>query len=354
MSLDAQKIGSLFELSRDAVMGIQDGKIVFVNPAASSVFGAKVGDESEKYIPNSLLADPADHFLTTIDIYGLSCQLTVTRDGPLTIVSILVPREPQIPTYINRAMREMSDAMFSSKLATDILVTRSGIDEDPGLLSYVGTLYKSYYVMKRSCSHISIASALNNGSMPVNLALVHLDRHLRKICSTADKLASGQDMRVCFSAGPGSYTTMADAALLEIMLLNLLSNSLAHTPKGGTVDVKLERQDNGFIIAIDDQGTGIPKSKLLNLYKAMQIEDEEDGVGLGLSIARSVVERHGGSLVLESQEGNGTKIRISLPEKSPTEVVVCEPSVAYKTDGMDLYLTELSVVLDKDFFGKTL
>lgn len=354
MSLDPQKIGSLFELSRDAVMGIQDGKILFVNPAASAMFGAKVGDKSSKYIPDSLLSDPAEHFLATIDVYGLSCQLTVTRDEALTIASIIIPQEPQIPSYVNRAMREMSDVMFSSKLAMDLIISRSGVDEDPGLSGYVGTLYKSYYNLKRSCSHISAASALNNGTRPFKLELIYLDRVLQDICATADRLSSEQGIRIYFSAAPGSYSTMADSSLLEIMMLNLLSNSLAHSTKDSTVDVKLERESNRFVISINDRGTGIPKSKLLNLYRAIETdEEEEDGLGLGLSIARNAIERHDGSLILESQEGIGTKIRISLPVKTPTEFCVHEPSLSYKTEGMDPYITEFSVILDKKFFSKT-
>lgn len=354
MSLDPQSLGSLFEMSRDAILGIQDGKILFLNPSASGLFGAAPGDDPKKFIPDYILSDPAEHFFATMTLYGLSCQVTVTREKELTLASIVVPQDAPIPSYLNRALCELSSSMLSAKLAMDILINKTNAEADPKLRDYTGALYKNYYSMKRMCNHITVASALKNGTLPFRPKPVHLEQLFRDICNTASYFTSELGIQLVFTAEDAIYQTMADPGLLELMLLNLLSNSIAHSREGSVIEVKLDRHGDRFILSINDQGSGISSGKLPYIYKADPSDETEDGAGLGLSIARGIAEQHNGALILESQEGKGTKLRISLPVDAPADLVFHEPATTYEANGMDSYLTEFSVILDKKFYNKTL
>ena len=354
MSLDPQSLGSLFEMSRDAILGIRDGKILFLNPSASGLFGAAPGDDAGKFLPEYILSDPAEHFFATMTLYGLSCQVTITRKEELTLACVAVPQDTPIPPYLNRALRELSSSMLSAKLAMDILINKTNAEADPKLRDYTGALYKNYYSMKRMCNHITIASALKNGTLPFRPKPVHLEQLFRDICDTASYFTSELGIQLIFTAENDNYQTMAAPGLMELMLLNLLTNSMAHSSEGSVIEVKLDRHRDRFILSINDQGSGISTGKLPYVYKTDASDEVEDSAGLGLSIARGIAEQHNGALILESQEGKGTKIRISLPIDSPTDLVFHEPAITYEANGMDSYLTEFSVILDKKFYNKTL
>lgn len=114
---------------------------------------------------------------------------------------------------------------------------------------------------------------------------------------------------------------------LALAIRNLLDNAVRHTPAGGTVDVKL-RSDNGeVVVEVIDSGEGIPKRELPRIFERFYRVDTAraratGGTGLGLAIVRHVVERHGGSIQVESDLGEGSTFRLRIPEanQAPSHV----------------------------------
>jgi two-component system phosphate regulon sensor histidine kinase PhoR len=106
---------------------------------------------------------------------------------------------------------------------------------------------------------------------------------------------------------------------LGLAIRNLLDNAVRHTPAGGTVDVKL-RSDNGeVVLEVIDSGEGIPKRELPRIFERFYRVDTAraratGGTGLGLAIVRHVVERHGGSVHVESDLGQGSTFRLRIPQ----------------------------------------
>ena len=116
-----------------------------------------------------------------------------------------------------------------------------------------------------------------------------------------------------------------DAARLERAIGNVLDNALKYSPAGGTIAVRLTAEDGPdgawAVIAVSDQGIGIPAADLPRLfdayYRAGNVGDRLHGSGLGLASARQIVEQHGGSLGVESAEGQGTTVTLRLPLDPP-------------------------------------
>lgn len=104
------------------------------------------------------------------------------------------------------------------------------------------------------------------------------------------------------------------------VLSNLLSNAFKFTPTGGTIELRAWAEDENVGLSVTDSGMGIPEDKLEHIFeKYYQLEGEAKGMGsgLGLSIARHVVEAHGGSIRASSAEGEGTTFDIDLPVDGP-------------------------------------
>lgn len=119
------------------------------------------------------------------------------------------------------------------------------------------------------------------------------------------------------------HTIRADADRLGDQVIgNLLSNALKFTPDGGSIRVHCWAQQDGIHIEVKDSGVGVPADQLPYIFdKYFQVGQQarSKGAGLGLAIAREVVEAHGGWIGVESEQGRGTTFSIVLPVRSVAE-----------------------------------
>ena len=117
------------------------------------------------------------------------------------------------------------------------------------------------------------------------------------------------------SSGP---MVRADREAIEETLVNLLLNAIKYTPEQGTVSIEARTEDDSVLLEISDTGIGVPPAELARIFdefyrasNARQIE--RNGTGLGLSLAKQVIELHDGSISVFNTEGSGTTFRIVLP-----------------------------------------
>ncbi|MBW4616230.1 MAG: response regulator [Desmonostoc vinosum HA7617-LM4] len=109
-----------------------------------------------------------------------------------------------------------------------------------------------------------------------------------------------------------------DRGLLQQIFINLISNAIKYSPNGGNVEFHLIGKESQVIFHIKDEGIGIPTADQQNLFQSFSRGSNVDtipGTGLGLAIAKACIELHGGSIVLSSQVGQGTKVTVSLPKR---------------------------------------
>lgn len=109
-----------------------------------------------------------------------------------------------------------------------------------------------------------------------------------------------------------------DRLALLGMLGNLLSNALRHSPQGGTVELRLQRDENSALVSISDSGHGIAPEQLGRIFERFYSVDRSrsqrgGGSGLGLAIVRQVAEAHSGNVLVESRPGQGSTFTVRLP-----------------------------------------
>jgi signal transduction histidine kinase len=134
-----------------------------------------------------------------------------------------------------------------------------------------------------------------------------------------DAGAAAAEERVAITLdSDGSLPLEADAARLRQVLDNLLSNAIKYTPAGGAVSVTTSDSKGQRCVEVADNGIGIPHDELGQLFSRFYRASTATrraipGTGLGLVIARAIVESHGGNISLESREGEGTRVTVTLP-----------------------------------------
>jgi signal transduction histidine kinase len=128
--------------------------------------------------------------------------------------------------------------------------------------------------------------------------------------------AAAKDVTLSAELPEGGCAAFVDRHRITRVLSNLCSNAVKFTPRGGQVKVRVEREADGAVCcAVSDTGPGVPPAELARLFeKHWQARREgTDGLGLGLYIAKSLVEAHGGSIWASSPLGQGATFRFRLP-----------------------------------------
>ena len=117
---------------------------------------------------------------------------------------------------------------------------------------------------------------------------------------------------------------IGDVNRLHQVLGNLVTNALRHAGEDAEVKLRLDKRDGNVIVDVEDNGQGIPAEDVPHLFERFYRPDvsrsrASGGSGLGLSIVKGLVEAHGGTVTVDSEEGKGTRFRIALPEAPEAE-----------------------------------
>jgi signal transduction histidine kinase len=162
------------------------------------------------------------------------------------------------------------------------------------------------------------AGKLDLHRQPLDLrALVEQNLALNRV------LAAKKNMYLTFDALESTPLPLdADGPKLEQVLNNLIGNALKFSAPGTTVEVRLAREDDRAVVSVRDQGPGIPAEEVGKLFRFFQKTSVrstggERSSGLGLAIARKIVEGHGGTIWVETEPGRGSTFSFSLPLTFP-------------------------------------
>lgn len=170
---------------------------------------------------------------------------------------------------------------------------------------------------------------------PVDLALL-----VREVVTDVRITAARRDIHVAVDTPADVVPVLADRAMLHRAFLNLLTNAVKFSHDGGTVDVGLRRSDGTAVVTIGDHGIGIPAAEIDRLgtrfFRASNaVHNEIAGTGLGLRIMQTIIDNHGGDVVIDSVEGEGTTVAVRLtlapdrmPAPLPHELLEAEEAAA--------------------------
>jgi signal transduction histidine kinase len=154
---------------------------------------------------------------------------------------------------------------------------------------------------------------------PMEVGRYDLSALGKEATETARAAAEGR-VSVEFVSNEHEVTAAFDRERVLQVASILLDNAVKYTPEGGSVQVRVEEKDGGAALAVSDTGVGISEEQLPLVFERFYRADAarvEDGVGLGLSIARQIAEAHGGTLEVRSKLGVGSTFVLQLPRQKP-------------------------------------
>ncbi|WP_339085645.1 HAMP domain-containing sensor histidine kinase [Hyphomicrobium sp. ghe19] len=170
-------------------------------------------------------------------------------------------------------------------------------------------------------------SKIQSGKYSLDAREVNVGEILAGCITSFRMMASEAQVDLRFGIAPDLRPIRGDAEKLRQIFTNIIANALKFTPADGTVDVSTRRTNSGgVIIAIRDSGVGMTEEEIaIAMTPFGQVDGGRsrwrEGAGLGLPIAKALVELHGGSLELRSKKGTGTEVVINLPARDSVSAV---------------------------------
>jgi len=218
----------------------------------------------------------------------------------------------------NEAQRRRLLADVTHELRTPLSVIRGNLE---GMLdglypadeAHLGPVLEEAAVMARLLDDLQTLSTAEAGVLRLHRERVDPGSLVHDAVAAFQARADAAGVRLHGRAAAGLPELDVDPVRIGQVLANLLSNAVRHTPRGGSVVVAVEPAPGGCAFAVSDTGAGIDARSLPHVFDRFVKSADSRGAGLGLAIARSLVEAHGGTITAESRPGRGTTMRFLLP-----------------------------------------
>ena len=183
----------------------------------------------------------------------------------------------------------------------------------------VETIYRNAKSQAQLVADLLDVSRIISGKLRLDVRPVDLIYIVNAAIDSIRPAADAKSIRLQAMLDPAAGPISGDADRLQQIVWNLLTNAVKFTPKGGRIQVKLQRVDSHVEIVVSDSGVGINKEFLPHVFDRFRQADASTtrihgGLGLGLSIVHQLVDLHGGSVSVHSEgEGKGATFTITLP-----------------------------------------
>lgn len=198
---------------------------------------------------------------------------------------------------------------------------------DPGKVdaAYERKMKKYMKIMKQNCyrqlrlvNNLIDLSKIEANFLELHFKNCNIVKLIEDITLSISDYINNKGIKLIFDTDCEELITACDPDRFENIILNLLSNAVKFTNTGGTIQVAIRNRNETVAIHVKDSGIGIPKDKLESIFERfrqvdMTLTRNYEGSGIGLSLVKSLVEKHGGNIRVNSEVGKGSEFIVELP-----------------------------------------
>jgi PAS domain S-box-containing protein len=327
----------------------ENDRITFFNPDAEEILGYNSSDverlhythifppaPGETATVGELLNKPVDgpvaQRLSVLDAHGKPLLLYVTispldNNPPTGYGSerVVVIRDVTEEEAVNRlrynflanVAHEFRTPLSGIAATTELLV-EEGSDLTPDELNeLVETIRLSTLHLQTLVENLLESTTIEAGCFQVHRRPINLQDVIQNAAGMMSPLLKRRNQNLVLNIPDVLPTLWADANRLIQVLVNLLSNASKFSPMGGKIELNITEDPDWMTIAVLDSGPGLPTERFSDLFKrfvtANQSHDTQYGIGLGLSVVKSIVEMHGGQVGAENLPKGGAKVWFTIP-----------------------------------------
>ena len=306
---------------------VHDHKIIRVNPPAEALMITEGMDVT------TILATGKEEYAAFEDgclylMLEAACKkwgASVSRIGDYHVFILEQDADQSELQAMALAARELREPLANIMTTADRLFPMIALDADPFTQEQVARLNRGLFQMLRVIGNMSDAHRIESG-FASRQETVDIRGLFEEVFAKAQELVEHTGLTLHYSGLDNSLFCLADKETLERAALNILSNAIKFTPKGGTIEVSLTRHGNQLRLSVQDSGSGIAENLRNNIYsrylRQPAIEDSRFGIGLGMVLIRSAATQHGGTVLIDHPQSKGTRVTMTMEiRQNPTPLV---------------------------------
>ena len=220
--------------------------------------------------------------------------------------------------FFSQISHELRNPLTAIRASAQLVLLRARDVLDARQRQWVQSIDDSVDRLLSLVTRILDLNRLRAGVFPLVRQPIELDKVVARALDVLGPQAEQQGLRLEQTAAGDGVVIAADEEALTQLLLNLVGNAIKFTPKGGSVHVAVTDAAADVELTVRDSGPGIPAADLNRIFEPyQQAHQGRNGSGLGLAIVKGLVEAHGGSISVDSEEGKGTCFVVRLPKTAP-------------------------------------
>jgi signal transduction histidine kinase len=226
-------------------------------------------------------------------------------------------KEEEWLRFIDTLSHELKTPLTSIIAAAGLLAEELEVTGDESYQKLSQTIIHNANTLETRLAELMDIVKTGTGRLQLHLEPVDMKSLLQGIAWQVSPLLQGKEQKLTLDLPASLPIINGDGQRLEQVVLNLMTNASKFTPKEGNITLRARKQDSRLVIDIQDNGIGIAKdeqSRLFKPYSRLSADRQRHpGLGLGLALAKQVVELHGGQIWVESEPHKGSTFSFSLP-----------------------------------------
>lgn len=224
--------------------------------------------------------------------------------------------------FVSTVSHELRTPLTSITGYVEMMLDGGMGTSDPGLAQGLQVISRNADRLRALVEDLLTLSAYDGAAVRLHVTDVELNEVVSDCHQALISLLVGRHLHLVFELDSGLGTIRADRGQIERVVMNVLTNAIKFTPDGGGIVVLSEAAGDEVSLTVTDTGIGIPEAEQGNLFSrffrsSISVRDEIQGTGLGLALTKAIVDNHGGSVEISSEEGRGTTVRLRFPRSTP-------------------------------------
>ncbi|MDD2189752.1 MAG: ATP-binding protein [Eubacteriales bacterium] len=343
ISNEKSKLETILQYMADGLIAIDlSGHIIHANPAAMEMLNIAEEDKVNKHYDDTIrdynenltfdkLRDnckdggAADIFTYSGSIFAVRYDRFKDENaqdvGIIMILQDITERqklENMQMDFVANVSHELKTPLTTIKSYTETLICGQ-VDDKETSNQFLQIIDVEADRMNRLVKDLLQLSRLDYKQENWNKKESNLISLLKSVVAKVEMTAKQKNQHLnCIFDDSKKVMSMIDRDGIEQVLMNILTNAIKYTQEGGRIDIDALHAGKNALIIVTDNGIGIPEKELSRVFERFFRVDKArsramGGTGLGLAISKQIVEEHNGSIELDSKEGRGTRVTISLP-----------------------------------------
>ena len=226
-------------------------------------------------------------------------------------------KEEEWLRFIDTLSHELKTPLTTIIAAAGLLAEELEITREESYQKLIKTIIHNANTLETRLADLVDIVKTGSGQLQLQLEPVDMKSLLQGIALQISPLLQGKEQKLSVDLPASLPIIHGDGPRLEQVVLNLMTNAIKFTPKGGNVTLRARKLDAELLVEVQDTGIGISQdeqSRLFKPYSRLSADRQQHpGLGLGLALAKQVVELHRGSIWLTSEPGKGSTFSFSLP-----------------------------------------